>query len=123
MNKVVGVELPLPPSANRMWRKYRGRIVCSKEYVSWLTIAVPLIRMTMNKFDNPISVKIVLVSGLGWSFACDLDNRIKPVLDAIRKAGRIVDDTCRYVVDVSISIRPNSRPREEAKVVVYCQEV
>ena len=35
-SSMVELWVPLPPSANRLWRVARGRVIKSQEYISWL---------------------------------------------------------------------------------------
>lgn len=78
--------LPLPPSANRLWRNNR----LSPEYRTWKEAAgweaktqlvgVPTIK-------GAFAVKIELPPG-----RCDLDNMVKPLLDLCQAAGAIAND-------------------------------
>jgi crossover junction endodeoxyribonuclease RusA len=80
--KVIQLQLPLPPSANRYWRIYRGRAVISseakkyKEHVGWkcrergITPIVENVRVTLDIYRA--------------RKAGDLDNFIKVGLDALQ---------------------------------------
>ena len=46
---------------------------------------------------------------VAWSGARGLDNVLKPVIDAIRKAGRLWTTTGRYVTECSIRFGPLAR--------------
>lgn len=94
---VVGMamELPEPPSANRYWRSYRGRVVVSTEaraYKAGVWSRAVLARHRPFAKDVPVSVT------LHWHRAKrmgDLDNRIKVTLDALR--GVLYDDDKQVV--------------------------
>ncbi|MGB0854887.1 MAG: RusA family crossover junction endodeoxyribonuclease [Pikeienuella sp.] len=92
--------LPVPPSANRIWRKYRGRMVKSDEYRAWLDEAawsVKAQRAGVETFgSNPVAVTIVSERPHA---ARDVDNQIKPILDSLQHAGVIDDD--KHVQKVS----------------------
>ena len=79
---MINLILPLPPSANRMWRKGKGRTYRSDEYdmfctrVGW-TCKEKNIDMISGGVQATIRFYFARVNG-------DLDNRIKPLLDALR---------------------------------------
>jgi Holliday junction resolvase RusA-like endonuclease len=91
------VNLPMPPSANHIWRSGRGRVYRSKEYVGWLQVAIYALKTTGETFDTRVTVDIELC-GKGRG---DADNRNKAVLDAIKHAGVIKDDSKKYVKGVN----------------------
>lgn len=102
------VKLPLPPSANDLWcvartRKGRASVTLQAKYKTWLDEAILLLRMGMAKVrdaDYPVQVFITVHRGDDWDERRDIDNLIKPTVDAVKKAGRIVDDRGRYVCGV-----------------------
>lgn len=98
------IEIPVPPSANRIWRVIRGgRVIKSKEYRDWLSFACLLIRANLKPVTLPVSVRITITGGRGrW----DLDNRIKPTLDALKHANIIADDDVRHVVKIEARFMP-----------------
>ncbi len=81
--------LPLPPSANRIWRNFGGRMVKSAEYRAWKDAAAASIASQMGGH-----------APLMWFSAAitmpptrrDLDNSIKPLLDALQAGGAVDDD-------------------------------
>lgn len=89
---VVEVILPLPPSANRMWRMMRGRMTKSSEYRAWAAAAA-----------ESIAHQIAGMPPLKWFTLAitlpptrrDPDNSIKALNDALQAGGAIVDD--RYL--------------------------
>ena len=73
---------PLPPSSNRYWRNFRGRMVISAEAVDYKTT----VRMLANcdqvtQLAGPVAVTV-------WVYrerrSGDLDNRLKILLDALQ---------------------------------------
>lgn len=76
------ITLPFPPSGNRYWRMWQGRMVVStearqyKETVGWLVKAASPDWLTGNV---ALTIKIYRPQKRG-----DLDNRIKIVLDALQ---------------------------------------
>lgn len=80
----IEVHLPMPISANRLWRSRKagkGRVSLSPEYKSWkvqadmLAIAMGSLR-GVKKIQGAFEASIIIKRGRG-----DLDNRIKGVLD------------------------------------------
>ena len=74
--------LPLPPSANRYWRNFRGRMVVSSEAKAYkLTVAALMHEHNVEALAGPVTVEITVYRERK---AGDLDNRIKIVLDAMQ---------------------------------------
>ena len=76
--------VPVPPSANRMYRIIRGRMYRSSDYMAWLDVAVDCFRRNMRPVEGPAEVEIVLSTGKGVTVRSDIDNLVKPVLDALQ---------------------------------------
>ena len=94
----IRLELPLPPSMNVYWR--RGRAKGSGQVVTHLTHEgrafrrhVKMLWLAQRKgrapLEGPVSVDATL-----WfpTMASDVDNRIKPCLDALEHAGVFGND-------------------------------
>lgn len=90
---MIVVRFSPPPSANRMWRTVNGRMIKSLAYREWVASASwEIIRCTKSlgppcEKDCAVSLKIPRKSKLS-----DLDNRIKPCLDAIQEANIVSND-------------------------------
>lgn len=71
--------LPYPPSANACWRQWKGRTLVSAEYRDFKR-RVALLWGRPTPTDGPLSVEVLL-----WRprRTGDIDNRIKPLLDAL----------------------------------------
>lgn len=84
------VLLDMPPSNNRMWRKGATGIYPSAEYKSWKSAAAVEVMASRKgaTFHGPVQVVIIAkrVHKLR-----DLDNCIKPILDALQ-LGQVVED-------------------------------
>lgn len=103
------IEIPMPPSVNRLWRVVKGRgdhkkstVVCSTNYKRWLRLAVPLMRIGLPAFAGPVKVTITIRGGKGWLNRRDIGNTDKATLDALVHARRIPDDSCLHVVHEEI---------------------
>lgn len=93
--------LPLPPSINNAFVQFtQGRVtrrVKSKDYAKWQKDAVShLIETAAPVTASRYSVNI----DLGINYQSDIDNRVKPILDALVKAGMISDD--RYIDTITV---------------------
>lgn len=79
-----------PPSANKIWRTYAGKNVLSEEAKDFyrlvrFQLAGKRVPEDWNYYKVELVVEPRIKSG-------DVDNRIKPVLDALSKAGFWSDD-------------------------------
>lgn len=82
-----------PPSANAIWRNVNGRTLKSRIYRQWLKTAMHEILLQRDPGDIPLSGPVtVSISLKRMRKNADLDNRIKPTLDALEAGGAIVDD-------------------------------
>lgn len=89
--------LPMPPSANRIWRSGRGRVYRSEEYTGWLeTCGWEIAGQRKGAVLGPVSVDIEVSS----KWRGDVDNRIKPTLDCLVKFGVIEGDSKKFVRSV-----------------------
>ena len=100
------VYLPLPPSANHIWRAIivngTSRLIKSKPYRDWLKVAVPLAK-ALGKYPSPVGVSLLVC---GCNVRSDIDNFCKPVLDALRFARVIQNDSVKHVRQIGIGYQP-----------------
>lgn len=101
MNSIVRLELPLPPSANRYWRMGPNRAKNAKytvvthlssegrEYRRLVRMVWLSRRAGREQFTGPVYVFGALFLR---TKASDVDNRIKPALDALEAAGVVEND-------------------------------
>ena len=88
----VTLDLPYPPSANRLWRTYRGRVCKSREYKDWLVVAGFAARSQgLTEVVGPY--KISINATRPDKRRRDLDNIIKPVSDLMQSIGVIKNDS------------------------------
>ena len=98
MTQSYTIDLPIPPSTNRLWRKFRGRIVKSPEYKTWITEAGWCIQaFKAGNITGPVEIDIAV----GKS-RIDLDNQAKSVIDALVRHHIIVGDGPRIVQKVTL---------------------
>jgi len=110
--------LPVPPSANAMYRMYRSRIYPTSKYKEWLEITVPLIvqefesRGIRTPLMGRAQIHAIIYGGRGFRDSGDVGNLEKASTDALKpshvdSAGRIqrlgaaviFDDSVKYVND------------------------
>ena len=90
VSAMLTVLLPYPPSTNRMWRNFGGRMVLSAEASAFKLTTAKLARAAgVPLVDGPVIVVITLhpranKDGSASKTCLDLDNPIKPVLDALQ---------------------------------------
>lgn len=109
--------IPFPPSANHIWRAGNGRTYRSKEYKIFLN-NVCVAWLTTNRAgwrtDRFYKVEIDLYPQDRRKF--DVDNRIKPTLDALTNANVWNDDS--QVVSVTATKREPDKRRPRAVVAI-----
>lgn len=91
-------DIPLPPSANRLWRNYKGRTVKSTEYRQWLD-NVGRLAMTWKYqiIEGPYFLFVETDRPHGLS---DLDNLLKPINDALQHIGAVVNDNSCHAIQI-----------------------
>jgi len=93
------IVLPWPPSVNRYWRTYQGRMLISQEGRAYREAVTALL---MDRGVAPIKGKLV-VEIEAWrpdNRVRDLDNLLKATLDSLTHAGIYNDDS--QIVDLRI---------------------
>jgi crossover junction endodeoxyribonuclease RusA len=84
-----------PPSANRMWRNFRGRTVKSQEYGDWLDLNTVL---TLQERFKEVKghFRLTILAKAPDKRRRDLDNLAKPIGDLLQRVAAISDDcNCR----------------------------
>jgi len=105
----VNISLPIPPSLNSMFANViiRGkqRRVKSKEYAAWKALVAPTLDRRW-KVARPIAKPYGVCIRINLNHKSDIDNRVKPILDALVNAQIIVGDQyvndCRIIRDMSV---------------------
>jgi len=96
----------LPPSVNACWRTFRGRVILSKQYREWRAENThpPENQQPQNiPMPVPVAINIMVHPGKHWR-NCDLDNRIKPLLDQLQHNHYIYGDDTKWVHSVCIHL-------------------
>ena len=116
-------EIPIPPSANRIWRIFGNRMHKSKDYSAWLEHTGWLLRRDLRTFTEPVAVTVTIYGGKGFSKARDIDNCLKPVLDSLRTCGVIPDDNIQFVHRVTGEYRLPESKKSDASCTVTVEEL
>lgn len=105
--------LPLPPSANRYWRNWRGRMVVSSEARKYKEQAFKALaeQGAVCLGDGPVAILIRVFRKIKSG---DLDNRIKVVLDSLR--GVIYQDDKQVVEIHAFRHDDRDNPRVEIQI-------
>ena len=89
---MIEMVLPYPPSANRIWRMFRGRMVISREGRAFRgRVCSVLAAMGAQMMTGPLVVEIDLYPPDRRRRDCD--NTLKASLDAIQHGGAYEDDS------------------------------
>lgn len=107
------VSLPVPPSVNAAWRNVArvGRVK-TRDYARWQKGAILAI-FAQVRADRRIEGNIAVRIDLPARTRGDLDNRLKPILDALVASRRIDDDV--HVRDIRMTFLA---PATEAIITV-----
>ena len=95
----MSVILPAPPSANAMYIIVNGKRVKSKRYVYWRSSVGYLLLARFRQMPHKTPLRVELRAAV--SRRRDIDNLIKPTLDALQACGVIHDD--RWVDSIIMS--------------------
>lgn len=78
----VKIELPYPPSSNRYWRVWHGRMVVSSEARAYRKLAAALaLAAGVRPLAGPVAVRLDVFRPARRG---DLDNSLKVLLDSLR---------------------------------------
>ena len=110
---MIELSIAYPPSANRIWRKYKGRIVRDPVYVQWLDAeGWKIIQQKQGGVSGPYRLTVEAVKP--DRRRRDLDNILKPLSDLLKSVGTIDDDSEAEEINVKwVSAGPPVRIRVE----------
>lgn len=112
--------LPWPPSANKIWRNLRGSrgLYLAKEYKRFVDESkIWLWNQGSPRVLGDANLEVVIKLYPPTKRGYDVDNRIKPTLDALAKAGFWRDDKIARKVT---ALCPEPIPGDGAVVEIFC---
>lgn len=111
-SEVVEVTIPYPPSANRYWRMFRGRMVPSSDAKAYKTgVKLKLMAAGFRPKPGEVSVRVDIYRPAKRG---DLDNCLKVLLDSL--SGVVwVDDSQIYEI-VARRFEGKENPRAELRI-------
>lgn len=89
---MIELKLKFPPSANRYWRNFKGVTVLSDEAKLYRVHVYQecLVKRCRKNLTSRLAVELELYPDTRRKF--DIDNRLKPLIDAFQHAGVYADD-------------------------------
>ena len=109
--KIKSFTIPsIPPSSNTRLIRSRTtkQLISSSDYRDWKEAATLIVageRFVVDKKHYPIKVSINVYGGKDFDKRRDLANVEKPICDAMKSAGMIVDDNVKFVNEISMSFK------------------
>ena len=96
----ITLTLPWPPSVNRYWRTFQGRMIISAEGRSYRKAVADQVLIQRGAKHYEGKIRVVIEAFRPDNRRRDLDNLFKAVLDACTHAGVWADDS--NIVDLRI---------------------
>jgi Holliday junction resolvase RusA-like endonuclease len=107
MSGLADIQLVLsePPSANRIWRQFRGRMTKSPEYREWKDAQATSIA---HQLGGDCALEWFGVAITLPTSRRDPDNSIKPIMDALQAGGAVRND--RMLRHLSLKVDEDREP-------------
>ena len=98
MKPPIRIELPIPPTTNRLFPTVRGRRICSEEYKAWKQEAGwSVLQAKVAPYAVPVALTLTIRGGKGFTTRRDLTNCWKSVEDLLVAHGLIPDDNVNWI--------------------------
>ena len=111
-SKAIEVTIPYPPSANRYWRMFRGRMTVSAEAKAYkMGVRCKLLAAGFRPQEGEVSVCVDIYRPARKG---DLDNCLKVLLDSL--SGVVWVDDSQIVEIVAKRFEGKERPRAELRI-------
>jgi hypothetical protein len=128
------VKIPVPESANHLWKIFGNRQYKTKAYRDWLEYTAQILRERMAPVEGPVRITITIRFGKGFMRSRDLDNCFKPIIDVLKPprydkegklssdgAGIIPDDSIETVRSIAADVEPAFDKKSEAECWVLVE--
>jgi len=100
-SRIISVSLPVPPSANKLFRNFAKGRAKTKEYKSWIIGAGWKMRQQLD-FPHGLEGPVVVSISVPSNNRRDLDNHAKPLIDLLVRNNVIENDRCKIVRGVTM---------------------
>jgi crossover junction endodeoxyribonuclease RusA len=97
---MIDLVMPWPPSVNRYWRTFRGRMIISAEGRAYRKAVADQVLIQKGAKHYEKKLRVVIEAWRPDNRRRDLDNLLKAVLDSLTHAGVWEDDA--LIVDLRI---------------------
>lgn len=97
---MIRISLPFPPSVNRIWRQYQGRVLLSREGRAYRQAVLGEWLQARTQGFGRQQLRLVIDAHMPDARRRDLDNLNKAALDAMQAARMFEDDS--QVIDLHI---------------------
>jgi Holliday junction resolvase RusA-like endonuclease len=124
--KSARIELPIPPSANRLYRNGARGIgrFDTQDYKDWKAAAGwAILQQKVSPFLNPVRVVVTVTGGSDFNGLRDIDNCLKASLDLLKNQGIIPNDSVKWVKKVSASYEERLNKTDCARCIVEITEI
>lgn len=112
-------EVPLPPTANKIWRSQSGRVMRAGKYLAWQkSLGWCLKWQRVPPAPIPCRLSLVIVGGKGWRVSNDIDNRLKPLCDGLVEHKVLESDDVRHVAQVEAVYIPRRARADDVRCFV-----
>lgn len=110
------VTLPFPPSVNRMWRTFQGRMIISKEGRAFRKAAALAVAASGAEGVGGSECRVTIAAFFPDKRRRDVDNLLKGCLDSLVASGLMLDDS--QITDLRIyrAGYDKARPRVEVTI-------
>lgn len=102
---MIELAMPWPPSVNRYWRTFQGRMIISAEGRTYRRVVAEQVMIQRGAKHYAGKLKVTIEAWRPDNRKRDLDNLLKAVLDSLTHAGVWADDG--LIVDLRIYWAPD----------------
>lgn len=113
------IELPIPPTLNKMYPDGKGKRGLSEEYRNWRDEAGWILKaQLLSPFPGKVHLDMTICGGKGFPISSDLSNRWKAVEDLLVTHGILNDDNVQFVVGHCDRYEPPTEKCAKARCIL-----